>query len=86
MPSAIIHDEQPGVVGRRATPCIAGIHEGGIMVMVGGIVRVTVEYVAQIISLRMGSLRMGSLRMCMIVPRGFFVMQCNHDSQNNRLM
>ncbi len=81
MPSAIIHDEQPGVVGGRATPCIAGIHEGGIMVMVGGIVRVTVEYVAQIISLRMGS-----LRMCMVVPRGFFVMQCNHDSQNNRLM
>lgn len=54
--------------------------------MIGGIVRMTVEHVAQIIGLRMGSLRMGSLRMGMIVPRGSFFMQCNRHSHNDRLM
>lgn len=54
--------------------------------MIGGIVRVTVEHVAQIIGLRMGSLRMGSLRMGMSVPRGFFFRQCNHHGHNDRLM
>lgn len=49
--------------------------------MIGSIVYVTVEHVAQIISLRMGSPRMG-----MIVPRGFFFMQCYHHSHNDRLM
>lgn len=69
MPLAGIRHKKPGAVGRGAARCIVGSQKSRVMVMVGGIVHVTVEYVVQIISLRMGNLGMG-----LIVPRGFFFM------------
>ncbi len=69
LPLAGIRYKRPGAGGRDAARCFVGSQKSGIMIMVGGIVHVTVEYVAQTVSLRMGWLRVG-----MIVPGGFFVM------------
>ena len=55
MPLAGIRHEQPGAVNWGAAPCLAGSQKSRIVVMVGGIVHVTVEHVAQIFGLRVGS-------------------------------